>query len=432
MALNLETRIVARQAGAPPVFTADIAVLGAGISGVSAALEAARIGRKVVLIDGSPQLGGQAVGAVIGTFCGLYSNGPSPYQVTHGIADEILRELGAEGALHPIRGRRNTIIVQYSETALARWVERTIAATRGIDLLLGAQLIEVARDGRRLTGLKFATRFGPAEVKASGFVDASGDAALAWQAGLACREPATPIFGTQMFVLEGADPAALAKLDRKELQQRLEAKGNAHGIRRHDGFLFAPPDKDTVLVNMTHVATPLDPVGHARAQLDGRDQADRLLAFLRSEYPAALGKARIRTYGQLGIRQTRWIQGRHHLTAEEVRQGVRFPDAIGRCSWPIELHDRPDGVHWEEFGDDHMHWIPLGSMLPPGADNLIAAGRCIDGDPAGLASVRVMGPCIAMGAAAAHALDLAGAGSLHQIDIAALQRRLHDNLERRD
>jgi hypothetical protein len=41
-----------------------------------------------------------------------------------------------------------------------------------------------------------------------------------------------------------------------------------------------------------------------------------------------------------------------------------------------------------------------------------------------------MGPCIAMGAAAAHALDLAGSGSVHQIDNAALQERLKDNLTR--
>ena len=43
-----------------------------------------------------------------------------------------------------------------------------------------------------------------------------------------------------------------------------------------------------------------------------------------------------------------------------------------------------------------------------------------------------MGPCIAMGAAAAHALDLAATGSVHDIDFAALQHRLHDNLDRTD
>jgi hypothetical protein len=37
-----------------------------------------------------------------------------------------------------------------------------------------------------------------------------------------------------------------------------------------------------------------------------------------------------------------------------------------------------------------------------------------------------------MGAAAAHALDLAGSGSVHQIDVGALRKRLADNLERTD
>lgn len=426
------TRIVRRQDGAAASrLGCDIAVLGAGIAGVSAAIEAARLGRRVVLIDGAPQLGGQAVGSVIGTFCGLYSNGPDPYQVTHGIANGILRDLGAEGALHPIRGRRNTIIVQYREQALGRWIERQVAEA-GIMPVLSALLVSVRREGRRIRALGLATRFGMLEVEAEGFVDASGDAALAWTAGLPCREPEGAIFGTQMLIIEGFEEEALAKVDRTELQARLAAKADRHGLLRHDGFVFATPGKGTALVNMTHAETPLDPVGLAQAQAAGREQGDRLLEFLRAEYPAAFGAARVRTYGQIGIRQTRWIVGRHHLTVDEVRQGYRHGDAIGRCSWPIELHDRAEGVHWEEFGDDHMHWIPLGAMIPPDIDNLAAAGRCIDGDPAGLSSVRVMGPCIAMGAAAAHALDLAGRGAIAQIDLGRLQERLHDNLERRD
>jgi hypothetical protein len=43
-----------------------------------------------------------------------------------------------------------------------------------------------------------------------------------------------------------------------------------------------------------------------------------------------------------------------------------------------------------------------------------------------------MGPCIAMGTAAAHALDLAGTGAVHEVDLKQLQTRLRDNLERRD
>ena len=76
--------------------------------------------------------------------------------------------------------------------------------------------------------------------------------------------------------------------------------------------------------------------------------------------------------------------------------------------------------------------MPFGGLVPAEADNIVAAGRCIDGDNAALSSVRVMGPCIAMGSAAAHALDLAGSGSVQQIDVAALRQRVRDNVERTD
>ena len=59
----------------------------------------------------------------------------------------------------------------------------------------------------------------------------------------------------------------------------------------------------------------------------------------------------------------------------------------------------------------------------------MAVGRCIDADSTALSSVRVMGPCIAMGAAAAHALSLAGSGSVHEIDLAALRARIRANLQ---
>ena len=71
-------------------------------------------------------------------------------------------------------------------------------------------------------------------------------------------------------------------------------------------------------------------------------------------------------------------------------------------------------------------------MVPRDADNIVAAGRCVDADVSALSAIRVMGPCIAMGAAAAHALDLAGTGAVHAIDYAALQQRLADNLDRAD
>ncbi|HEY7661713.1 MAG TPA: FAD-dependent oxidoreductase [Xanthobacteraceae bacterium] len=406
-------------------------MLGAGIAGVSAALEAARLGRKVALVDALPALGGQAVNSIIGTFCGLFANGTHGYQFTHGIADDILRDLGAQGALHYRRGGpSNTTVVMYDEVALSRWVEEAIRKAE-VTVLLGAVLRAVSRAGARVRALELATRYGDVKLAATGFVDASGDAALTFEAGFACREHADgPIYGTQMMVLEGIDEAR--QPTREELTARARRKAADYGLVRTEGFAFVFPGRATALVNLTHVETPLDPVAAARNALAGKAQADRVLEFLQREYPDAFGKARVRSYGLPGIRQTRWIAGRTQLTVDDVRAGTRFPDAIARTAWPIELHDRADGYVWEPFGDDHVHYVPFGSLVPAEADNVVAAGRCIDGDSAALSSVRVMGPCIAMGAAAAHALDLAGSGSVAQIDIAALRRRVRDNIERTD
>ena len=426
------TRIVRRPPdGALRRVSADICVLGAGIAGVSAALEAARLGRKVALVDGLPALGGQAVNSIIGTFCGLFANGQHGAQFTHGIADDILRELGAQGALHYRRGGpSNTTVVMYDEIALSRWIEEAIR-NADITVLLGAILRGVARDGTRIRELDLATRYGDVKLSAAGFVDATGDAALTWEAGFACREPADgPIYGTQMMVLEGIDEAR--QPTRAELTARARAKAALYGLVRTDGFAFVFPGRGTALVNHTHVETPLDPVAASRNALLGKAQADKVLHFLKSEYPDAFGQARVRSYGLPGIRQTRWIVGRQQLTVDDVRAGTTFSDAIARTAWPIELHDRADGYIWEPFSDDHVHYVPFGSLVPAEADNIVAAGRCIDGDNAALSSVRVMGPCIAMGAAAAHALDLAGNGSVQQIDIAALRRRVRDNVERAD
>jgi hypothetical protein len=429
MARSTATRSYRRDAAASWSREGDLCVVGAGIAGISAALEAAKLGRRVLLVDAAPTLGGQSVGAAIGTFCGLYSNGETPRQVTHGIADDIVRDLLASGDAHLLSGRRDTTIVQYRIEPFARWVEEKIRAA-GVEVLLGAVLTRATSRGRRLTSIEAATRYGPVRIKARGFVDASGDAALAWTAGIEVREAAAmAVFGSVMLTIEGVDEAALARLDREALLARVREKADEYGLVRRDGFAFAFPGRGEALVNLTHIETPLDPFGASRMAIEGRAQADRVVAFLRAEFPEAFGAAGVRLYGQPGIRQTRTIAGAYQLTAADVREGRPFPDAIARCSWPIELHDRAEGAHWEEFGPGHMHYIPFRSLIPPALDNLVAVGRCIDADPIALSSVRVMGPCIAMGAAAAHALDLAGAGSVHQLDLAVLRERVRENIE---
>ena len=403
---------------------ADVCVVGAGVAGVSAAVESARLGRDVVVVDALPVLGGQMVNSLIGLFCGVFGNAPAYRQLTHGIFDDIFHDLGETGDVHFQRGHTTT--VYYDEVALGRWVATTFREL-GVRIVLGAVIhhVEVA-DGRVRT-VTLATRYGDVRVTARGFVDASGDAALTWEAGLPCRVPDRPIYGSQQAIVERVD--AEHRPDPHEMVARLTARAEEYGLIRRDGLAFFFPGRDTAVLNMTHIEAPLDPVLASEAVLHGKEQVDRVIAFLRDEYPKAFGNVRVRAYGYPGRRQTRWIQGIHQLTVDEVRSGVRFDDAVARTAWPIELHDRPEGYVWEMFEADHVHYVPLRSMTPPDVHNLVAAGRCVDGDAAALSSVRVMGPCAAMGAGAAHALDLARDGSVHDVDTSRLRGRLRRNLE---
>ncbi|MGH3318666.1 MAG: FAD-dependent oxidoreductase [Streptosporangiaceae bacterium] len=422
---EVKVNTVTKPAAAPTrEVEADVCVVGAGVAGVSAAVESARLGHDVVLVDALPVLGGQMVNSLIGLFCGVFGNAPEHRQLTHGIFDGVFRDLGATGDLHFHRGHTTT--VQYDEVALGRWVETTIRGL-GVQVVLGTVIQRVDVFDSRVQSISLASRYGDVTISATGFVDATGDASLTWEAGLPCRVPEQPIYGSQQVIVEHLDETHTPAAD--ELATRLGAKVTEYGLVRRDGLAFFFPTRATAVLNMTHVEAPLDPLRASEAQLAGKAQADRAVAFLRSEYPKAFGNVRVRAYGYPGRRQTRWIKGLHQLTVDEVRSGARFDDAVARTAWPIELHDRADGYVWEMFDADHVHYVPLRSMIPPGVHNLVAAGRCVDGDAAALSSVRVMGPCAAMGAGAAHALDLAGKESVRDVDATRLHERLRANLE---
>jgi FAD dependent oxidoreductase len=416
------TEVTRRAAEAAHEIRADVCVVGAGIAGLSAAIESAQLGRDVVLVDSLPVIGGQMVHSLIGLFCGVFGNAPRYAQLTHGVFDDIFRDLGPSGDLHFQRGHTTT--VYYNEVALGRWLEQKILRC-GVRTILGTVLQRATVADGRIESILLASRYGDVRITAAGFVDASGDA-LTWMAGLPCWVPERPIYGSQQVIVEDVDEKH--QPGPGEIDLVIAAKGEERGLLRRGGLAFFFPGRGTAVLNVTHIDAPLDPVAASRAQLAGKAQADAAIALPREEFPRAFGRARVRAYGYPGRRQTRWIKGRHQLTVDEVRAGTRFGDAVARTAWPVELHDRADGYVWETFEPDHVHYVPLRSMTPPDVHNVMAAGRCIDGDAAALSSVRVMGPCAAMGAAAAHALDLAGGGSTHDIDLDRLRDRLAPNL----
>jgi len=408
----------------------DICVLGAGMSGLSAALEAAEAGKDVILVDAAKAIGGQGVGSIVGTLLGLYTHGDDPYQITYGVAEDMVEDLEASGDFERLDDGR-TVAFQYDEVALQRWFEHQLEDA-GVDVLLGALMTDATFEDRRVQSMDVATQYGHVRIEADGYVDASGDASLAWESGLQLREPQEEIYGTMNFLIEGYDVDAVESLDMDEVEERLSEVGDEYGFERKGGGLWHYPEKNFMLANITHMETQETPLGYAEMVWEGRRRADAIVEFLQDEFPDIFADARVRKYGNPGLRQSRWIVGRDQLTLSDIRSGERPDDAVARSAWSVELHDSPDDVHWEHFDSGHVYYIPLSCMVPAEADNLVAAGRCVDADTHALSAIRVIGPCMAMGAAAAHALALAGTDPVHEVDMDELQDALHDNLERTD
>lgn len=408
----------------------DICVLGAGMSGLSAALEASEAGKDVVLVDAAKAIGGQGVGSIVGTLIGLYTHGDDPYQITYGIAEDMINDLEPQGDLERLDDGR-TVVFQYDEVALQRWFERKLE-NAGVNLLLGAIMTNASFANRRVQSMDVETEYGSARISADSYIDASGDASLAWESGLELREPEEEVYGTMNFLIEGYDVEAVQSLDMDVVEERLTQVGDKYDLDRKGGGLWHYPEKNFMLANITHMETHETPMGYAEMVMTGRKQADSMVQFLRDEFPKIFSGAEVRKYGNPGIRQSRWIKSRDQLTLSDIRSGKRPKDAIARCSWSVELHDSPDDVQWEHFESGHVYYIPLSCMIPSGADNLVAAGRCVDADTYALSAIRVIGPCIAMGTAAAHALVLAGSDPVHEVDIDAIQDAIYDNLERKN
>ncbi|WP_436348396.1 FAD-dependent oxidoreductase [Natronorubrum sp. FCH18a] len=159
-------------------------------------------------------------------------------------------DLRSDGSIERLNAQSeelSTVLFQYDEVALQRWMERKCEEV-GVNALLGAMLTDAAFDDGAVDHLEFATRYGLVEIEGDGFVDASGDASLCWEAGLELREPDEPVYGSLNFLIEGYDTEAVTDLSMEAVHDRLEEVGEEYGLVREDGHLMHFPGKEFMLV----------------------------------------------------------------------------------------------------------------------------------------------------------------------------------------
>lgn len=433
---------------------ADIVVCGGGPAGVNAAIAAGRSGARTVLIERYGFIGGMSTAALVYPWMTFHTMDGK--QVIKGIAQEIIDRLMAlnasPGHVRDTVGFVHTITPYHPEMYKVLAVDMLKEA--GVKLLFHSFVDDVEVENDRIASVQLTSKSGKITVKGKVFIDTTGDADIAYLAGAPClqgrdsdklTQPMTMKFRmrgvdldrVKQYMIEHPDEFykktpfdELAELPLSGVLGYYKHWKEANlPINRDQVLFFTGPEADEVLVNTTRVqgldGTSIEDLTEAEEL--GRKQVLLVADFMKRQLPG-FEKASISSVGaQIGVRESRRIDGVYALEAGDVTSGRRFDDVIARSGYPIDIHDPSGkGVTAQWISGDGAYDIPYRSLLPKRIVNLLSAGRCISTTHEALATTRLTPSCMATGQAAGTAAGLAVKGGVDpaDIDVKALQSQL--------
>jgi hypothetical protein len=397
-------------------------IVGSGAAGSSAAIAAARSGAETLLIEKLPFLGGNST-AVLDTFYGFYTPGERALKVVGGVGDDVVAGLGRLGR---VVERPNTYGAGTGVTYLAEHLKvvwESLVTEAGAKVLLHAMVQGVDVENGRVTRLRVATKAGPADVLAAVVVDASGDADVCHHAGFAYElagelDPAQTL--TTTFRMANVDHERRARVSKDQVHRLMAeaAESGEYDLPRREGSDHITPVEGMTATVMTRIdqveqlsdggiRNATDPEILTRAEMAGRRQALEYARFLIDKIPGYENASLIYLSSQIGMRETRRVEGDYRITREDVVSARQFDDQIGLCGAPIEDHLPGTGTRWEYLPDGTAVGIPLRTLVARDGLNVLTPGRCFSASHDAQASIRSMAQCMAMGQAAGVVASLA-------------------------
>jgi hypothetical protein len=429
----------------PVLADVDVAVVGAGASGVAAATVAAEAGASVLVIEKYGFAGGAAVAGMSGTICGMYlaSEGDAgPEQVVYGFTDRFAGELTARHGLTDPQRYGKTFTSAHDPLVWREAADALLTAA-GVRILFHTQVIDVLVEQDAYHGLIVASNAGVGLIRAARIIDASGDGAVVARGGGAYR------FGDEGRI---QNPTMFFRLGNVNVEEFWtawgfdtinppwisdaidEARAAGLDLPRNKIWIFATSRPGELLVNATRLTGPdgrmlnvIDPADFTLAEIGGRQQVRAYARFLADAVPGCADSFVVDTGVEVGIRQTRTIEGIETLRDSDVVEGIKRSDSICRSPWPIELHDgEKPRLRW--LLDDYYD-VPFGTLVPQRGENVIVAGRCLSAQHQALASARVTAQCFEYGHAAAVAtlVSLDSGTAYRDLDVRAVQNRMIAN-----
>lgn len=371
----------------------DVAVCGGGFAGISAALAAARCGKKTVLFEKQFILGGLGTAGIVTIYLPLCDG--VGHQVSFGIAEELFRlsiKHGAE-ADYPAnwldadgpRGEKDPRFeVRYNPQLFAILAEKELVKA-GVDIIYGTSVVGIEEKDGRIEHIMTENKSGRRAYGVGTVVDATGDCDIA--------------------------NFSSAPTDTFKQGNILAAWYYYWGKRGYDFCMLGVADiPDEEKTKENSVAT----LAKRRfSGLDGKELSEQVIMSHSSVYADFLKKRKtdseivpvtLATIPQ--IRMTRKIVGEYILSDKE--EHTYFEDSIGMIS------------NWKKRGP--VYEVPFRTLYSAKVKNLICAGRCTSVNECMWDIMRVIPCCAVTGQAAGTAAAMTD--DFPTLDVKALQAQL--------
>ncbi|MBI1354217.1 MAG: FAD-dependent oxidoreductase [Acidobacteria bacterium] len=378
----------------------DILIAGGGLAGVCAALQAARNGAKVVLVQDRSRLGGNSSSEVKMHVVGANCHKGRPGWRESGLLEEIRLD---DAVNNPQRTFELWDLLLYDK----------VISEPNITLLLETQLYAAQKDGDRIT--EVLARCDKSEhvyrVRAKLFVDSTGDSRLGLEAGAEFRT------GREERA-EFGETLAPVKADEETLGSSVLFTARDYGRE----IPFTPP-KWARKVTAEHLAKRkirsweygywwIEWGGDKDTIRDNELIRFELLSITMGVWDYIKNSGDHPTSANWGLdwvgmmpgkRGSRRMVGDVIVTQQDLENG-QWEDAVAYGGWPMDDHppggfDRSDLPPNTAIRTDEVFNLPLRSMYSKNVSNLFMAGRNISASHVAFTSTRVMATCAVIGQA---------------------------------
>jgi len=395
----------------------DVIVAGTDPEGVTAAVSSARNGLSVLLADVREQkvLGGLMTLGWLNSLDLNKTPGFSwryPY-LNMGLFHEWYRYVGG-----------TSFDVNRAANAFRKMVEDE----PNIDLLLGARSMEPIVTGNTVTGMRFVTEDASLlTIEAGAVIDATQDGDIAALAGAPFTygredlgDPDVNMAVTLVIRISGVTDAVWRAMrhypnvgsDDRSIWGYPDAReypsSNPDRVKMRSLNIGRQED-GTALINSMQIygVNPLDPASVEEGLAVGREEAPKIVEWLKEKYPPFRNVSFAGTAPELYVRESRHFITEYVLPIRDLMENRDHWDAIAYGSYEVDIQSTGSNSPGTVLMKPMQYGVPFRSLVPVGIDGLLIVGRAAGFSSLAHGSARVIPLGMATGEAAGAAAALA-------------------------